>query len=157
MPFILLSRQERLEFEYEGAILYYHRLGHDERSRIAHESTERGLQNLQDYWLLTCQAAVDAWEGIYDADMQPVPVPPSGDDQRSRIAALVAHFPLEALQKLAEQALADTPDALKKRWSARYPAALGLPTNGLGTSLPAETVEANAAQTDSASPVTPGG
>lgn len=157
MPFILLSRQERLEFEHEGAILYYHRLGHNERSRVAHASTERGMQNLQDYWLLTCQEAIDAWEGIYDADMQPVPVPPSGDDQRSRIAALVAYFPLEALQKLAEQALADAPEALKKRWSARYPAALDLPIHGPDTSLRAATADANAGPTDSGSPVTPAG
>jgi hypothetical protein len=157
MPFILLSRHERLEFEYEGATLYYHRLGHDARSRVAHESTERGMQNLQDYWLLTCQEAIDAWENIYDADMQAVPVPPSGEDQRSRIADLVQHFPLEALQRLAEQALADAPEAIKKRWNARYPDVSALPISGPGESLPVAIADARGQTIGSVSPATEGG
>ena len=143
MPFVLLSTHERLELEYEGATIYYHRLSHDGRARVAHLSTERGMQNMQDYWLLTCQEAVDGWDGIYDADMQPVPVPQSGEGQRGAIAALVAYFPLEALQKIAEEALSGAPEAIKKRWSACYPNASVLPTGAPDESLPVPTAAAN--------------
>lgn len=147
MPFVLLNQQERLEFEHEGAVIYYHRLGHDARARIAHATTERGTQNLQDYWLLTCQEAVDGWANIYDADMQPVPVP-SEPEQRKKIAELVSFFPLEALSLLATEALADSPQAIKKRFSVSYPDVLPSPTNGQDASLPVETADASAAKSD---------
>lgn len=147
MPFVLLNQQERLEFECEGATIYYHRLGHDARARIAHATTERGSQNLQDYWLLTCQEAVDGWANIYDADMQPVSVP-SEPDQRRKIAELVSFFPLEALSLLATEALADSPQAIKKRFSACYPDLSPLLTSVPDTNLPAATADGNAAKID---------
>jgi hypothetical protein len=157
MPFILLSQQERLEFEYEGATIYYHRLGQEARARVSHASTERGMQNMQDLWLLTCQEAVDAWDHIYDADMHLVPVPPSGDGQRAAIAALVAYFPMDARRLLAEDALSDAPEAIKKRWHACYPDASLSPTDKRESSLPVAPVVPNGAAMASSSLVTPEG
>jgi hypothetical protein len=134
MPFILLNIQERLAFEYEGATIYYHRLGHDARQRVQHLSTERGQTSLETLSLLTCQEAIDAWESVYDADMHLVPVPPSGEGQRAAIASIVAHFPLGACRLIAEDALSDSPEAIKKRWETSYPDASDSSTDAPATS-----------------------
>ena len=155
MPFVLMSAQERLEFDYEGATIYYHRLGSEALVRIQHASTARGMTSMQDYWLLTCQEAVDAWEHIYDADMRPVPVPLSGDGQRAAIAELVTYFPMDARRLLAIQALSDAPEAIKKRWNACYPDASVSLTDVAASSSLAALADPNGAAMGSVFPVTP--
>lgn len=144
MPFVLMSQHERLEFSYEGATIYYHRLSIEERAQVSQMTTERGqIPSGHMLWLATCQLAVDAWEEVYGADGQLVPTPPVGARQREQIAHIVQSFPVNARQELAAEALADSPEAIKKRWGDTLSSDADSSINALGMNTLATTADAS--------------
>lgn len=160
MPIVARSRGERLEMEYEGAVIYYHRLAIKQNKALMALHTERGYTKNGDVWHEAAKMAVDGWnDQVLSADLVPIPVPHSSDpqEQREQIAAIVEAFPPDLLYVLGENALKETPDFLQQRLPGKSNGSSSSWIAAVDASLRASTADANAQTTDSPSPATPEG
>lgn len=157
MPIVSRSTGERLEMEYEGAMIYYHRLGISQNKALQYQHTERGYTRNADMWHEAAKMAVDGWDDqVLSADLVPIPVPHSSDpqEQRAQIAAIVEAFPPDLIYLLGENALKETPDFLQQRLPAKSNGNSSLWIAAVDNSLRAETADSSAQATASPSPAT---
>ena len=170
MPIILRSQAERLPCEYDGVMVYYHRLTYSERAEVIALAQKRGEIDMTFVWLETAKRATDGWgEQVVDADLQPIPVPrgftrssqpplvigeesssglSQSEDQRQQIAAIVSYFPPNLIEQIGMRALEDTPDFLLRAWQQQYPVSSVSPIDVPNTNLPVAIAEPSVRKID---------